>query len=161
MSPESIFPSTAVDKFVSLRSELNRRNLIYIVTKQIPFCYGHRLLDYDGKCAHPHGHNGLAEIELSSDSLDPRGMVADFGDIKKVMKEWIDEKIDHKMILRRDDPLVPLLQELQEPLFLVDTNPTAETIARLLYDQALAAGFPVTQVTLWETANSFAVYRKS
>ena len=88
-------------------------------------------------------------------------MVTDFGDIKRVMKKWIDEKIDHKMILRRDDPLVPLLEDLQEPMYLVDTNPTAETIARLLYEQAVAAGFPVSRVTLWETSNSFAVYQGS
>ena len=54
--------------------------MTYRVTVQIHFCYGHRLLDYVGPCAHPHGHNGLVEIELESDSLDSRGMVFDFAD---------------------------------------------------------------------------------
>ena len=39
---------------------------MYSVTKRIEFCYGHRLLDYDGICQHPHGHNALAEIEVGA-----------------------------------------------------------------------------------------------
>ena len=83
---------------------------MYSVTKQIDFCYGHRLLDYDGICKHPHGHNAKAEIEVRTDALDPRNMVCDFSDIKRVVKGWIDAKLDHQMILRRDDPLVAPLQ---------------------------------------------------
>ena len=74
------------------------------VSKSIDFCYGHRLLDYEGKCRHLHGHNGRVEIELEGDRLDSRGMVVDFGDIKKGMKRWIDDNLDHRMILRSDDP---------------------------------------------------------
>ena len=55
--------------------------MTYHVTVKIHFCYGHRLLDYDGACAHPHGHNGLVEIELESEALDARGMVFGFGDV--------------------------------------------------------------------------------
>ena len=58
---------------------------IYQVTKIIPFCYGHRLLNYDGKCKYLHGHNGLAEISLSSKKLDHRGMVVDFTDVKNII----------------------------------------------------------------------------
>ena len=82
------------------------------VTQQIAFCYGHRLLDYDGKCRHPHGHNGLAELTFAADKLDARGMVLDFTDIKRVMKAWIDAHLDHRMLLRRDDPLIPTLAPL-------------------------------------------------
>ncbi|HLB03050.1 MAG TPA: 6-carboxytetrahydropterin synthase, partial [Nitrospiria bacterium] len=46
---------------------------MYKVTKHILFCYGHRLLNYDGKCKHLHGHNGRVEIELTSPKLDHRG----------------------------------------------------------------------------------------
>src|SRR6476659_8475464 len=46
--------------------------IMYLVTKRIEFCYGHRLLDYDGVCKHPHGHNALAEIEVRTDRLDAR-----------------------------------------------------------------------------------------
>ena len=43
---------------------------MYSVTKKIDFCYGHRLLDYDGICKHPHGHNATAEIEVRTGTLD-------------------------------------------------------------------------------------------
>lgn len=93
---------------------------MYSVTKRIEFCYGHRLLDYGGICKHPHGHNALAEIDVRTDTLDTRNMVCDFSDIKRVIKGWIDRELDHKMVLRRDDPLVPPLQALGEPICLVD-----------------------------------------
>ena len=111
---------------------------MYSVTKRIDFCYGHRLLDYDGICKHPHGHNAVAEIDVRSDALDTRNMVADFGDIKRVVKGWIDRMIDHQMILRYDDPLVKPLQALGEPVFIVQSNPTVEHIAKLIFDQANA-----------------------
>ena len=79
---------------------------MYSVTKRIEFCYGHRLLDYDGICKHPHGHNATAEIEVRTGTLDNRNMVCDFSDIKRVVKGWIDKELDHKMLLRHDDPLV-------------------------------------------------------
>ena len=131
---------------------------MYSVTKRIDFCYGHRLLDYDGVCKHPHGHNAVAEIEVRTDTLDTRNMVADFGDIKRVVKGWIDRALDHQMILRRDDPLVAPLQALGEPIFLVDTNPTVELIAQLIYEYSREQGFDVVQVKVWETPTSFATY---
>lgn len=132
---------------------------MYTVTKQIHFCYGHRLLNYDGNCRWLHGHNGLVEIELAAETLDERGMVYDFTAIKRILKTWIDENLDHKMILNRDDPLVQTLQEHGEPLYLLDENPTAEAIARLIYEESARQGFPVVEVRLWETPTSWAAYR--
>ena len=132
---------------------------MYRVTKEIRFCYGHRLLNYDGKCRHLHGHNGLVEIELSAPALDPRGMVMDFEDIKRAVQTWIDRELDHKMLINRADPLLPTLQTSQEPCFVVEGNPTAEAIAKLIFDYAKSHGFPVTRVTLWETDSSFATYQ--
>ena len=133
---------------------------MYSVTKKIEFCYGHRLLDYDGICKHPHGHNAVAEIEVRSGSLDNRNMVCDFSDIKRIVKGWVDRELDHKMILREDDPLVGPLQRLGEPVFVVQSNPTVEHIAKLLYDYTHSQGFPVVRVTVWETPTSFATYRR-
>ena len=107
---------------------------MFNVSRQIEFCYGHRLLDYDGKCRHLHGHNGLAVVTIAAETLDHRGMVMDFGDIKRAVSSWIDDNLDHRMILRKDDPVVPLLQQLREPLYLLDVNPTAENIAKLIFD---------------------------
>ena len=131
---------------------------MYSVTKRIDFCYGHRLLDYDGVCKHPHGHNAVAEIEVRNDALDSRNMVADFNDIKRLVKGWIDRELDHKMILRRDDPLVPLLTSAGEPMYLLDSNPTVERIARLIFDIARGEHLPVVRVTVWETPTSWATY---
>lgn len=131
---------------------------MYSVTKQIDFCYGHRLLDYDGLCQHPHGHNAVAEIEVRAESLDRLNMVVDFGDIKDLVKAWIDRELDHRMILRHDDPLVKVLQEMGEPVYLLDSNPTAERIARLLFDVCHEHGLAVSKVTVWETPSSWATY---
>ena len=78
-------------------------------------------------------------------------MVLDFSDIKDVVSDWIDRNLDHRMILHRDDPARPMLEKLGEPMYLVDTNPTAENIARLIYEHAKEAGLPVVEVVLWET----------
>jgi 6-pyruvoyltetrahydropterin/6-carboxytetrahydropterin synthase len=74
------------------------------------------------------------------------------------MKSWIDRELDHKMILRHDDPLVKALQTLGEPVFTVDSNPTAERIARLLYDVSREHRLAVSRVTVWETPTSWATY---
>jgi len=132
---------------------------MYTVTKQVFFCYGHRLMNYDGKCRHPHGHNGRVEIELQADRLDEKGMVHDFSEIGRVMKGWIDANLDHRMLLRGDDPLVAALEKLGEPVFLLTQNPTAEAIAQLIYEQVEQQGFPVTEVRLWETESSFAAFK--
>jgi 6-pyruvoyltetrahydropterin/6-carboxytetrahydropterin synthase len=131
---------------------------MYSVTKRIDFCYGHRLLDHDGVCRHLHGHNAVVEIEARTAALDTRNMVVDFGDIKRIMKTWIDAQIDHKTILRHDDPLVAPLQALGEPVFVIDSNPTAERIARLIFDVSRDQGLPVVRVTVWETPTSCATY---
>lgn len=132
---------------------------MFQVTREIRFCYGHRLLNYDGKCRHLHGHNGRAIITLESHALDSLGMVVDFSAIKRVVGGWIDANLDHRMILHRDDPALPMLQKQGEPAYVVDVNPTAENIARLIFEYVASQGFPVVEVKLWETDDSFAVYR--
>lgn len=130
---------------------------MYKVTKHIDFCYGHRLLNYDGMCRHLHGHNGRVELDIESDRLDARGMVVDFSDIKRIVKAWIDETLDHRMLLNRADPLLPSLRN--ELVYLMDDNPTAENIAKLIFNHARSKGLPVVEVRLWETPSSYASYR--
>lgn len=133
---------------------------MYSVTKTIEFCYGHRLLNYRGKCRYLHGHNGKVEIELSSEQLDRRGMVRDFEEIKRAIQTWIDRELDHKMLLARADPAAPLLAKLREPVFLLDVNPTAEAIAQLIFEYAASQDLPVTCVRVWETDRSVAAYQR-
>lgn len=134
---------------------------MYKVTREIHFCYGHRLLNYSGKCRHLHGHNGKVEIELYAEKLNELGMVRDFEEIKQVVQVWIDDNLDHNMILCRRDPLIPALEERKERYFLIDENPTAEAISKLIYDYAVSQKLPVSEVRLWETPKSFASYRES
>jgi 6-pyruvoyltetrahydropterin/6-carboxytetrahydropterin synthase len=131
---------------------------MYRVTREIAFCYGHRLLNYDGKCRHLHGHNGRAVITLEGPGLDRRGMLVDFGDIKRHVQRWIDENLDHNMLLCREDPLLPTLRERGERVFVMEENPTAENIARLIFDKAREAGLPVVEVVLWETDQCCSAY---
>ena len=133
---------------------------MYRVTKRLTFCYGHRLMNYDGKCRVPHGHNGVVEIELEAERLDPRGMVYDFSEIKAAVQTWLDRELDHRMLLRKDDPLVPVLREMGEPLVVMNENPTAEAIARMIFEFVEGRGFPLTQVRLWETETSHATYER-
>jgi 6-pyruvoyltetrahydropterin/6-carboxytetrahydropterin synthase len=133
---------------------------MYSVTREISFCYGHRLLQYDGKCRHLHGHNGRAVITLASAELDTLGMVMDFTLLKRVVGGWIDSHLDHKMLLHKDDPALDYLQSQGEPIFVMDVNPTAENIARLIFDFAASQGFPVAEVKLWETDSSCATYAR-
>ena len=130
---------------------------MYQISREIPFCYGHRLLNYKGKCANLHGHNGLAVITVQSAQLNELGMVIDFGEIKATVGQWIDKNLDHRMLLHEDDPVLPYLRQLHEPLFVMNVNPTAENIARAIFEYALAQGYQVTEVKLWETESSYAV----
>lgn len=132
--------------------------VLFKVIKQIEFCYGHRLINYNGKCAHLHGHNGLVEIVLATKQLDARGMVVDFVDVKKIVNDFLNRELDHKMILNASDPFVKILQDNQEPMFLMQENPTAENIAKVIYQYAKGQGLPILEVRLWETGSSYAVY---
>lgn len=131
---------------------------MFTVTETLDFCYGHRLLRYKGKCAHLHGHNGKVEVVVATKSLDEQSMVTDFSEIGRVVRRFLDENLDHKLLLHREDPLVEVLRRHDEPLFVMDCDPTAEAIARLICERARAAGLDVAEVRLWETPTSVASY---
>ncbi len=117
-------------------------------------------MSYTGPCMHPHGHNGKVEIHLKGDSLDERHILYEFGDLKEIVKVWIDDTLDHKMLLRKDDPLVRPLKELGEPVYLFETNPTAEAIAQLIYEYCVGKKLPIEEIRVWETDSSWASYKK-
>ena len=133
---------------------------MYEVMKSVSFCYGHRLLNYIGPCQHLHGHNAKADILLASEHLDERGMVMDFGDIKGIIKKWIDDNLDHTLLLSEGDPLIPVFKENNEKFYLMADNPTAENIAKLIFEFAEQQKFPVVAVTLWESETSFARFSR-
>ena len=133
---------------------------MYSAGCEIHFCYGHRLLNYQGKCAHLHGHNAKAVIELESGALDRQAMVLDFERIRETVGSWIEKTLDHKLLLQEKDPLVPVLKKAGEVFMVMKENPTAESIARRIFEEARRQKLPGAKVTVWETANSFATYKE-
>lgn len=132
---------------------------MFSVTQELPFCYGHRLLDHPGKCGRLHGHNGLARVKLSSQALDRQGMVADFDAVERCVRSFLDETLDHRMLLHREDPVCAALRSAGEPFVALDFSPTAENIARMIFEHASRAGLPVVEVQLVEQQGSIAAYR--
>jgi 6-pyruvoyltetrahydropterin/6-carboxytetrahydropterin synthase len=133
---------------------------MYSITKEVHFCYGHRLLNHQGKCRHLHGHNATAIIRLESEDLNELGMVCDFKDIGDFVKQWIEQTLDHNMLLHEADPVLPGLQAAGERVYVMQGNPTAENIAKLIFDQVTAGGFPVVEVSIYETDSALASYRQ-
>jgi 6-pyruvoyltetrahydropterin/6-carboxytetrahydropterin synthase len=133
---------------------------MYKVSCEIHFCYCHRLLGYVGKCRHIHGHNCKVVVTVSTEKLSNVGMVVDFSEIQQLIGSWISENLDHSAILHKDDPLVPILLELGEPVYPLVHNPTAENIARLLFAVAVDKGFLPTEVRVFETADCYVSYSR-
>lgn len=128
------------------------------IKKTFHLAYGHRLLNYKGKCENLHGHNGLVEVTLQAAKLNHEKMVMDFTELGKKMKTWLDENLDHRVILAKADPLVPVLKKQGQSCFLTADNPTAETLAKLIFGTARSMKLPVQEVAFWETPTSMASY---
>lgn len=131
---------------------------MYRVTEEIRFSYGHRLMDYVGRCARVHGHNARVEVVLEAATLDRRGFVMDFDELHAAAGRWVDEALDHRLFLRSDDPLVPLFRSASEDVVALDENPTAEVFARMIFERLKSSGLPVVAVRFWETDSSVASY---
>ena len=118
---------------------------MYTVKVESHFSSAHNLRGYKGKCEELHGHNWHVEVTAYSEELDDTGMVVDFTDLKKVLKEIISG-LDHKH-----------LNELEA--FKV-VNPTSENIAKYIYDamSAKMQAAEIKEVTIWETDTSSATY---
>ncbi len=132
---------------------------MYLITKDIYFCYGHRLMQHAGKCRHLHGHSVKASITLISETLNDQDMVCDFADVAKAAQSFIDSELDHNLLLHKDDPLIPSLSAQNERFLALAFHPTAEALSRMIFEQLKSQGWPVQEVTLWETASAYACYR--
>ena len=133
---------------------------MFTISRQFVFCYAHRLLGHTGKCAHLHGHNGTIRIELRNHQLNSQGMVTDFIDVRNYLGEWIETALDHRTILKEGDPLADMLRSQGEPVLTLSVEPTAENLAKLIYEKAEDIGLPVYAVSVWETEKCAAEYRK-
>ncbi|MBQ1455515.1 MAG: 6-carboxytetrahydropterin synthase [Thermoguttaceae bacterium] len=131
---------------------------MFCVSRDFHFCYGHRLASHPGRCRRLHGHNGLVRVTLFAGELNASGMVCDFTDLKAILGGWIEETLDHRILLDRDDPLRAVLQGAGESVVETDGPPTAERIALMIFRQAKSQGLPVRSVEFWETRKCRAIY---
>ena len=137
---------------------------MHLIRIEIIFDSGHRLLDYAGKCAFPHGHTYRAEVFLKSSSLDSLGLVYDFTELRSRVKEWIDDNWDHAFLTNsRDTELIAgLAPSAKGRLYQFDEeNPSCEVMSRELFRKVRElCGVTPDKVRLWESANQYAEYQE-
>lgn len=107
------------------------------------FSSAHFLRDYKGKCEAIHGHNYKVEVSLKSNELQKNGILIDFTDLKKDLKEIL-RYLDHKN-----------LNDLEE---FKTENPTSENIAKFIFDKMKQKYKIVSKVRIWETEKQYAEY---
>jgi 6-pyruvoyltetrahydropterin/6-carboxytetrahydropterin synthase len=133
-------------------------------SRKIHFCSGHRVLNHETKCANLHGHNYVAWFNAEADSLDSIGRIIDFSVLKEKIGGWIDKHWDHTTIIFQDDTdLISIKDKLEKnkPVWISPFNPTAENMAKYLFevvcpDVLKDTGVFVTEVILYETENCYA-----
>lgn len=126
---------------------------MFEISAEQTFAAGHALRGYKGKCENVHGHNYRVRVTLEGERLNPIGLLYDFVDLKRLMKDII-EYWDHRFI--NDLPPFDVI------------NPTAENMAKWFFEQvrqrldAAPAEVPVrvTEVVVWETDANIARYRQ-
>lgn len=137
------------------------------ITKQFNFETGHALYGYDGKCRNVHGHSyKLSVTVIGHPVTNPGhvklGMVIDFGDLKKIVKEEIVDQFDHATIFNKNTPHIELAKELMERghnVILANYQPTSENMV-LDFAERIKARLPkeisLFSLKLQETETSFA-----
>jgi len=137
---------------------------MYSVTVEIQFEYGHRLIKHPSKCRNVHGHNGLAVIQLESETLNEDDLVIDFSEVKRFAKDWIDANWDHAFLMNSVDPFGKVLRAFDDTLRIFcfeDSDPTAERMAEYLYNvlkEYLSDDVKARAVTIYETQRASATY---
>lgn len=121
---------------------------------ELHMCYGHRLMNYESKCRHLHGHSGRVVLQFQASDQSAE----ELEQTVRAIDAWIKATLDHTMLLNKADPALPVLQAAGERVHPMETNPTAEAIAKYIFDYAMAQQYPILAVTIWETATSYATY---
>lgn len=142
-----------------------------IITKQIEWDMGHRVMNHKSKCKNLHGHRYKAEICLEGKlvlkkGISEEGMVMDFGDIKTIAMEQVHDVLDHGfMVWEKDQILTEFFNSHpdQKHLF-VPFTPTSENIALWIfkrldkhYKNNYGTGLKLYEIRLWETPTSLAI----
>jgi 6-pyruvoyltetrahydropterin/6-carboxytetrahydropterin synthase len=137
------------------------------ITKQFSFETGHALYGYDGKCKNVHGHSYKLSVTVIGKPITNRndvkfGMVIDFSDLKKIVKEEIVDQFDHATVFNETTPHVELANELKNRghhVILVDYQPTSENMVVDFAERIISrlpAGITLFSLKLQETESSFA-----
>ncbi|MDT0555651.1 6-pyruvoyl trahydropterin synthase family protein [Patiriisocius hiemis] len=137
------------------------------ITKQFSFETGHALYGYDGKCRNVHGHSYKLSVTVIGTPINDSdnvkfGMVIDFGDLKKIVKEEIVDVFDHATVFNKNTPHVELAKELSDrghSVLLVDYQPTSEMMVIDFAEkikQRLPQNIALHSLKLQETATSYA-----
>ena len=127
-------------------------------SRKLEFDAGHRLVGHEGKCRNLHGHRYSVDIAFAA-PLNELGIVIDFGTVKSIIGTWIDENLDHGVILNeKDTELIELCNRNKWKLFVMKSNPTAENIAELIYhvSKTLIDSAKIEAVRVYETPNCWA-----
>lgn len=142
------------------------------ITKQFSFETGHALYGYDGKCKNVHGHSYKLFVTVIGTPIDDKnnvkyGMVIDFSDLKKIVKEEIVEQFDHATVFNKNTPHIELAKELEDRghhVILVDYQPTSENMV-IDFVQKIQSRLPqnieLFSLRLQETDSSFAEWYAS
>ena len=142
------------------------------ITKQFNFETGHALYGYDGKCKNVHGHSYKISVTVIGSPITDTsnvkyGMVIDFGDLKKIVKEDIVDVFDHATVFNKNTPHVELAQELKNRghhVILVDYQPTSEMMVidfAKKIQRRLPENIKLHAIKLQETDTSFAEWYAS
>ncbi|MBQ7708281.1 MAG: 6-carboxytetrahydropterin synthase QueD [Lachnospiraceae bacterium] len=130
------------------------------------FDSAHFLKGYEGKCSNIHGHHWSVEVIVGSDTLSDdkqtRGMIVDFSDLKKDLRELTDN-LDHSLIIEKGSLKEKTLEALKEENFRIvelDIRPTAENLSRYFYELMSKKGYKVIEATVYETRKNCASYRE-
>lgn len=103
------------------------------------FQSAHRLNTPDApdKCKSIHGHSWWVTVTIEGEELDENGMLVEFGAFKKALHTWIDKEVCHRLILKYDDPVIPVLRAVDKNLRFVELphSPTTEVIARWIFER--------------------------
>lgn len=140
---------------------------MYEIRKKFRIEMAHQLTNAYSKCCIDsiHGHSYVIEIFFSSRQLDDDGMVIDFGYVKDKINDYIDSW-DHALVMSEDmdAAYLAMLQEFNKNLKIVNYNPTAENMARDIFDnvRGLLGDFLkiiyVSRVRVHETETGYAEY---
>ncbi len=138
---------------------------MYRISKEFKFAMGHRLSRHSGACKNIHGHNYTVIIGLKSDYLNPKGMIIDFSDLKRVVNAYLDQMDHALMVSKQDEKMVEKLKEIMPSLktLIVPFEPTAENMSKDIFNhvgKVLKTMWyvDIDYVTVFETDTSQATY---